>query len=112
MPKNIDIFNECTAIIFAKLYDGFPNTTELDPGRLSHSLHLEKDLTDDEFSEGFRLNEIMENTIWWLGKTGYIDWNGVSSGPIFESVVLTEKGLETMKSTPSSLSKGKRGKNQ
>ena len=104
--ENIEIFDRCTALIFAKVYESFPVPFELEPKRLAMEIQHQSTNPDDVFRKGWHLTTVMEHTIQWLGKAGYLNLGGMTSGPIYNDVTLTPKGLETMKAVPSSLAAG------
>lgn len=106
---NIDIFDSCTAAIFAKLYKSFPVTISFDLVPISDfdeepykTLFLAEE--DDEETISYKL-EIYEYTIYWLKDAGYITYQCETNTSI-ENVVLTAKGLELLK-MPSSICNSK-----
>lgn len=99
--SNIDRFDEYAALIFARLYATFPI-----PVKLSDFEVIPKAWKDDEFVlEVYQEeSEFVTATILWLRDAGYISGQVISLGLI--DAVLTSKGLEVMKATPSSISGG------
>ena len=95
---NMELFNEFTAQVFAQLYQAFPEYAPLDAGRLSGC-------KPDDYGAIGRRGEICAATIQWLADSGFIRL-GERQGWMFPAV-LSAKGLETLKVTPTQLAPGK-----
>ncbi|MEW6647181.1 MAG: hypothetical protein AB1450_08290 [Pseudomonadota bacterium] len=93
---NIDRFNECAAKLFSRLYAEFPK-----PCGVNYFEFLGKDV----FEAGDDELEFCRATLEWLENAGYITVDAHSNDCAY-NVVLTAKGLETLKAVPDSL-KGK-----
>lgn len=97
---NIERFNEYTARIFAALYEAFPEEKAISaPAMLGIDM--------DEYPHPIdwpRELQIFDATLRWLEKAEYI-WckGGIQLGTI---AVLSPKGLEALRATPTSLERG------
>lgn len=99
--SNIDKFDEYAGRILGLLYNSFPVPMDLAVPEVLDLAEMYNDgglppECDEDFS-------IAACTISWLQDAGYINFKG-SNGCDFFLSVLTEKGLEVLKSTPESLS--------
>jgi hypothetical protein len=96
--SNIDRFDEYTGRIFAHLYASFPMRV-----RLSDFDVMPEAWNEGEFVVDAYVTEsaFVEATILWLRDAGYISGQVISLGLL--DAVLTAKGLEVLKATPSSL---------
>lgn len=96
--NNIDQFNIIAGKLFADLYSTFPEYREIDYFSLSLDL-----IPKEEFDKGFDIPQFTEATVRWLSDAGYI-WllppEHLCGKP---KAVLSPKGLEVLKSNPSSL---------
>ncbi|MCG9579764.1 hypothetical protein L1D14_26530 [Vibrio tubiashii] len=122
--KNIEIFESQTAEIFKVPYESFPVPKDI----YFHQISPEPKPVDgfgetlsppenegefDDFYQSFDLFEqcseyrknstVFSSTIEWLQSSGYISFERMGSFDCFQSVVLTAKGLEVLKGTPSCL---------
>lgn len=104
MPNNIECFDLLTGRIFAALYDEFPLPHQLTNDEFTYFL-LGKDPDypiEPMFDSQRAALEFFTATTQWLISAGYISCQvRFSEGP---RAVLTAKGLEALKSVPSSLS--------
>lgn len=101
--KNIELFDEYAARIFAHLYQSFPVKTGIDARQLcGHSEHDDFGRVVDEQGEPSKSFEIAHATIMWLQDTGYIQ-GGAAHRWGLQQAVLSPMGLAVLKSVPSSL---------
>lgn len=104
MPNNIECFDLLTGRIFADLYDHFPIPHDLTNDEFVYFL-LGKDPDypiEQMFDDQNAALEFFSATTQWLIDAGYISCEvRFSEGP---RAVLTAKGLEALKSVPTSLS--------
>ncbi|MFM5495225.1 hypothetical protein ACET9I_01430 [Aeromonas veronii] len=102
---NIEQFDEIAGLVFARLYDSFPIPIYLDVGEYTGGKPLR--ISFSQFHEtNSKEADMAYYTISWLLESGYINAIPHNSGGFwkgFSDVVLTAKGLETMKATPDSL---------
>ena len=99
---NIDKFNELSGLIFAKLYSAFPIPTNLSAAAFVGENNV---ISPDGFT-GAELTkdaEFFVSSVDWLIKSGFISVLDKNHS-LYWNAVLTEKGLETLKLTPDSLS--------
>lgn len=101
--KNIEIYEELSALTLAKLYASFPRSVDIDPMALALLL------PDDLWSESTEVIDAQANheryvrekspaglavpTIKWLASSGLITYARFHDG-IFEETLFTQKGLE------------------
>lgn len=98
MTTQIELFDRCAAIVFAKLYEAFPLRIDIDSTDIPMELF---DDTDSTWQVTHKF-DVYESTIRWLRDAGYV-WASDVDGRKTRDVVLTPKGLEILK-LPSSLS--------
>lgn len=129
METNIDEFNECTAVVLKQLYDAFPVPIKLDAWNLQQQSDERRTLkTYGDHPEGSaelspdvtRSLSIYRWAIQFLIHEGFIrdiaeernrklqEFRGnaplaASASPIFESVVLTARGLSILNATPKAI---------
>jgi hypothetical protein len=99
--SNIELFDEYTGQVFAELYASFPMPC------LVSAIHLAPELPEDgeiDYEAHANESKFIEATIYWLRDAGYISGRVISLGLM--DAVLTSKGLEVLKATPSSLANG------
>lgn len=96
---NIDTFDKCAAIIFARLYAAFPLRIPLPYNDIPSELFTD----DDSMAEMEGKFDIYRATVRWLSDAGYI-WASDLTGSVAEGVVLTPRALEVLK-VPSGISK-------
>lgn len=89
--KNVEIFNESVALIFAELYENFPVPTSLNYTKLASRL-----FKDDETVDADTILDVFINTITWLKNSGYIWLSSESELEVF-GATLNPKGLEVLK---------------
>ena len=101
--RNIELFDEYAARIFADLYQSFPVRKPLDARKLcGHAEHDEYGRIVDERGEPSKPFEIARATIAWLQDTGYIRGTDLHVWGLSQAV-LSPMGLAVLKSVPSSL---------
>ena len=99
--SNIERFDVYTGLIFARLYAAFPIRTDL----FDHDVIPGAWQNGEFMPEAYKAdNEFVRATIYWLKDAGFIAGE-ISNLGLFRAV-LTSKGLEVLKATPSSLSNG------
>lgn len=104
--KNIELFDEYTARIFADLYRSFPVKRSLDARKLSgHEDYDDFGRILNERGDPSKEFEVAYATIEWLFDTGYIRGHE-PSGSGMSLAVLSPMGLAVLKSVPSSLKAG------
>lgn len=109
LPPNIERFNIITAKTFAMLYQSFPVPRDLLMGPdfdIPHLMEIPHDFKNNYVSEKEDIL-FVQSTIYWLHDAGYIEAKSYTYPFGFRDVVLTAKGLETLKAIPSSLSSDK-----
>ncbi|VWX35564.1 conserved hypothetical protein [Limnobacter sp. 130] len=110
--KNIEIYEELSALTMAKLYDQFPRSVDIDPMALAILL------PDDLWSESTEMVDGNPNhhqyirgkspaglavpTIKWLASSGLITYARLHNG-IFEETAFTPKGFELASKNSSSM---------
>lgn len=92
--SNIDRFNDCTARLFAMLYQEFPFKVNLNYAQWLGDEHGGEITMDDL--------EFCKATVHWLQEAGYIT-TGQQSRYLITGVGLTAKGLEVLKAVPESV---------
>lgn len=96
----MDKFNVLVGHLFGRLYEDFPVPLRVRPEQfLNDTIEL------DDFEGSFNFMEYFESTVRWLETAGYI-WvtqDLSDDGGAEFDVVLSEKGLETLRSVPKSL---------
>ncbi|WP_169753627.1 hypothetical protein [Campylobacter mucosalis] len=95
--KNIELFDYYSGVIFARLIDEFPLPFNDKMGNL-----LRDDINLEDEAELIRHQNIIYNTFIWLRDNGFLRLEQCTRGNIV-GVVLTAKGLETLKQTPKSI---------
>ncbi|OHW40176.1 hypothetical protein [Pseudomonas sp. 06C 126] len=100
--SNIERFDELTGQIFGKLYTSFPIPTHLQSRHFIADSILSKPSPQDP--ERVQAVKMFYATARWLATSGYISFSETRDG--IEEAVLTAKGLEVLKATPSSLESG------
>ncbi len=96
--SNIELFNGIAGKVFAELYENFPKETEIKPESF-----LESFIDKDDFDGSFELFEMVEATLIWLDKAGYIWLEKPECYGGEYSAILSHKGLETLKMVPDSV---------
>lgn len=93
-------FNLLVGLLFGRLYEEFPVALRVTPAQF-----LEEAIEEDDYGGSFNFVEYFESTVRWLETAGYIWVNqdlSDDAGPEFD-VVLSEKGLESLRRVPISL---------
>lgn len=101
--SNIERFDQLTGRIFADLYEVFPMPRTLSDR--SYSSIIEQDEQAADGKQSSDPGQFFTATIIWLVTSGYITTFQASLNGryTYDGCVLTAKGLEVLKSTPSSL---------
>lgn len=93
-------FDTLVALIFSKLFSDFP-----EPVRLESDEFLENIINEDDYEGSFDFKEYFWHTVDWLVAEDYVRITlDISSdnGKSYE-VVLTQKGLQSLRKVPESL---------
>lgn len=92
MPDNMKAFNQSAGIVFTTLHASFPQPTYIPVAAL---------LPDELDQDGVTWDgmEFGSDTVIWLRKAGYLDFDAVFDDG-FNGVVLTEKGLAVLNAIP------------
>lgn len=115
MCSNIELFDEYAAKLFSHLYQTFPVKQQIDIleffdlgsfDRLNPGQILDESGLADSSAE--RKAEIAWHTLTWLSETGFVTLERLQPYHTATGVTLTVKGLEVLKSEPSSLKPQKR----
>jgi hypothetical protein len=101
-PPNIDIFDRCVGIFFAKLYENFPTRIDIRFADVPENLFDETDCR----GQVERKVECYEHAVKWLCDAGYA-WAHHVDDRGAEGIVLSSKGLEVLRAKPRSLRSGK-----
>jgi hypothetical protein len=100
-PLNIQEFNAISGLIFAQLYEAFPQLPDIDRDRIAKAMGVtEQDWEAHKMPSGQSFNMMLAHTIGWLSREGYIAHYGPHPA---SRVVLTEKGLVAMSAKPEGL---------
>lgn len=101
--KNIDLFDEYAAAVFAALYERFPVKQSLDARQIcGHMVVDDFGVVVDDAGRPSKAFDIALSTIEWLGDNGFVSFEKRQNFG-FGNVVLTAKGLETLNAKPESL---------
>jgi hypothetical protein len=101
LPANIREFSTIAGIVFAQLYDAFPEIINVDVTAIAAAMGIDKDKWKEQtLPSGRRFNAVQSLTIGWLNSEDFIRSFGSFPG---ERVVLTAKGLAAMNALPSEL---------
>lgn len=98
--KNIEIFDRCVGLIFARLYEHFPMPLDFDLMDIPAELFDESDPT----LTVARKMEIYEHTLRWLVSAGFVTAEHISDLKTSKAR-LSLKGLEILKKPSSFMSK-------
>lgn len=98
MSKNLELFNQQTAKIFAVLWDNFP-----EPQMITY-----EQLCSPNIQELSNLRSVIDSTFRFLGENGYIQFEPDKAtffelGSGFNDVRLTEKALAVLNKKPEAL---------
>lgn len=99
--SNIELFDELTGRILARLYQSFPIPIDLKSSSFFPQTHEIRD--DITLDERLHLTKFFYATTLWLATAGYTSGSNREFS-YSKEVVLTAKGLEVLKGTPSSIS--------
>jgi len=101
--SNIERFDQLTGRIFADLYEAFPMPRTLSDRSYSSIIEPDQPATDGKQSSD--PGQFFTATITWLVNSGYITtFQARLNGRFtYDGCVLTAKGLEVLKSIPSSV---------
>ncbi|BCX67958.1 hypothetical protein [Pseudomonas izuensis] len=99
--SNIERFDEYAGRIFAHLYATFPIRVKIGDFQFMPEPPAGEHFDFELYSEE---SKFVESTILWLRDAGYISGRVIALGLL--DAVLTTKGLEVLKATPSSLANG------
>ncbi|HHT0952251.1 hypothetical protein V6X01_06930 [Enterobacter hormaechei] len=105
MSKNLDLFNQQTAEIFAVLWENFPVQQVISYEKFDAAL------PDDWFEQSNspemkalnQLRSVVDGTFMFLGENGYIQYR-TDNQMYFYDVRLTEKALAVLNKKPEALS--------
>ncbi|CAJ2972224.1 Uncharacterised protein [Burkholderia pseudomallei] len=103
MQNNIEKFDELVANVFANLYENFPVRISLFENTFGYDLSHRFSPAGDVIYNSPDDEKFFSDTLNWLRMAGYIDFHISAHGP-WGKAVLTAKGLEVLKATPSSIS--------
>ncbi|WP_321821736.1 MULTISPECIES: hypothetical protein [unclassified Burkholderia] len=103
MPTNIEKFDELAANVFANLYENFPVRISLFANTFGYDLSYKTNKVGGVIYNSPADCAFFTDALKWLRMAGYIDFSISASGP-WGNAVLTAKGLEVLKATPSSIS--------
>ncbi|CAM2339821.1 hypothetical protein [Burkholderia vietnamiensis] len=103
MPTNIEKFDELAANVFANLYENFPVRISLFENSFGYDLSHKTNEVGSAIYNSPADYAFFIDTLNWLRMAGYIDFPTTASG-FWGNAVLTAKGLEVLKATPSSIS--------
>jgi len=108
MCKNIELFDEYTAKIFARLYSTFPMPQDISMIDFLGRGHFgEFGEVVDEEGDPIKDAQVAWHTFIWLNETGFIRIESKHAYLSLSGIVLSAKGLEVLKATPSSVQQGK-----
>jgi hypothetical protein len=101
LPPNIQEFNKVVGLVFAQLYEAFPQTKNLDRAAIAKAMGVsETDWTTHIFPSGMSFAHMLAHTLGWLNAEGFIRSAG---GHPAEMVTLTHKGLVALNAVPTGL---------
>lgn len=97
MSKNLDLFNQQTAEIFAVLWDNFPVPQVITYEKFNAALPDDyfNQLNSPEMKAINQLRSVVEGTFTFLGENGYIQYE-TDHQTYFMDVRLTEKALAVL----------------
>ncbi|MCK6949017.1 hypothetical protein L8T13_06220 [Enterobacter roggenkampii] len=105
MPKNLELFNQQTAEIFALLWENFPVAQVITYEKFNASLPDDyfDQLNSPEMKALNQLRCVVEGTFTFLQENGYIQYE-TDHQSYFRDVRLTEKALSVLNKKPDALS--------
>ncbi|HEN4998333.1 TPA: hypothetical protein U6I48_003869 [Klebsiella aerogenes] len=104
MPKNLDLFNQQTAKIFAILLETFPVPKSIrytDFGIDIQQLYLDKCSDNPKDVEQENARDVLDGTFRFLNENGYLEFERSDGG--YSTVRLSEKSLAILGQQPKSL---------
>ncbi|PTA87871.1 hypothetical protein CWM66_24760 [Kosakonia sp. H7A] len=104
MSKNLELFNQQTAEIFAVLWDNFPVPQVITYGKFNAALpddYFDK-VNSPEMKALNQLRSVVEGTFTFLSENGYIQYE-TDYQTYFRDVRLTEKALAVLNKKPEAL---------
>ncbi|HGY0135686.1 TPA: hypothetical protein ACNTZA_003504 [Klebsiella pneumoniae] len=104
MSKNLDLFNQQTAEIFAALWENFPVPQVITYEKFNAALPDDyfNQLNSPEMKALNQLRSVVEGTFTFLGENGYIQYE-TDHQTYFMDVRLTEKALAVLNKKPATL---------
>lgn len=104
MSKNLDLFNQQTAEIFAVLWENFPVQQVISYEKLEAALPDDwfEQLNSPEMKSLNQLRSVVDSTFMFLGENGYIQYR-TDNQMYFYDVRLTEKALMVLNKKPEAL---------
>src|SRR5690348_4049646 len=97
-PANIREFNQIAALVFAQLYQAFPDVVNIDQKAIAMAIGAPEQSWDaHRMGAGRSAPAVISLAVGWLASEGYIRAFGGSPG---ERVTLTTRGLAAMKAIP------------
>ncbi|ELY6275311.1 hypothetical protein P2G74_10050 [Cronobacter muytjensii] len=104
MSKNLDLFNQQTAEIFAVLWENFPVPQIIKYEKFNAALPDDYfyQLNSPEMKSLDQLRSVVEGTFTFLGENGYIHYK-TDNQTYFGDVRLTEKALMVLNKKPEAL---------
>lgn len=104
MCTNIELFDEYTGSVLAKLYQNFPIAIDLGVDEISgHTQMNDFGVIVNEKGKESKHAQVAWHTIQWLKNAGYIHIETQYPYTGYHGCVLTAKGLEVLKATPESV---------
>ncbi|WP_460645818.1 hypothetical protein [Leclercia adecarboxylata] len=104
MSKNLDLFNQQTAEIFAVLWENFPVQQVISYEKFEAALPDDwfEQLNSPEMKALNQLRSVVDSTFMFLGENGYIQYR-TDNQMYFYDVRLTEKALMVLNKKPEAL---------
>jgi len=98
--KNPELFDICATYLLADLYEKFPVPAQIEYDPLYFKISEKfQDATEDDLIHIYR---IIESSLRWLERSGFL-YLGHIDKLVAGDVILTEKGLKTLRSVPHSV---------
>jgi hypothetical protein len=97
--ENLEAFDYIVALIFARLFERFPERTAIQGMRLVIEAALDKEISD---ALRQAVPKIFSDTVKWLREEGFIRYSDEDAGD-FRDVTLTLRGLTVLGYVPVSL---------
>ncbi|TWI46313.1 hypothetical protein IQ22_04503 [Pseudomonas duriflava] len=102
MASNIEQFDDLVGRIFGELYESFPLTRHIFCSELQKHIAASNLSEVDDYDPCSDESRFFMASIKWLGNAGFIEHGLISQGSALDCV-LTAKGLEALKATPTCL---------